>query len=189
MQLQLSSNCPSFSSKPNLFVHIAQEPASLRVRRIFIRASTGTQCLAIFLLIHQLVFKVKKDLLAEDYLWKSSETTCSHFMSSAKMISDNIFWFLSIWPRSNWTIPKVGSKKTPPHILYQILLAIHTSTWINFKCTYQPNDSLSSHWMSRTFCTHLPQHFKTLLPWLKKMPLPALRGRRSDHWVGKVVPG
>lgn len=69
-------------------------------------------------------------------------------MSSAKLISDNIFWLLLIWPRSKWTIPKVGGKKNPPHILYLSLLVIHISTWINFKRTSQPNDSLSSYWMS-----------------------------------------
>lgn len=70
-------------------------------------------------------------------------------MSSAKLTSDNIFWLLLLWPRSKWMTPEVrGAKKSPWNILYQILLAIHISTWINFKRTYQLNNLLSSYWMS-----------------------------------------
>jgi len=98
---------------------------------------------------------VEKDLLAADDLRKQSETIRSHFMSSAKLTSDNIFWLLFIWPRSKQTTPKVGgAKKSPPHIWYLILLASHISTRTNFKRTHQLNDSLSPYWMSSP-----PLHF------------------------------
>lgn len=115
-------------------------------------------------------------------------------MSSAKPTSDNIFWLLLIWPRSKWMTPKVGrAKEKAHHILYWILLAIHISTCINFS-------SAPTRWMTRfhhagchhlhwPFCARLPQHFKTLLPWLMKTSLPELRGHHPDHRLGKAVPG
>ena len=110
VQLQQSSDCPSFSSTPNLFIDIAQGHASLHMRRILIWDSTATQCLAIFWLIHQPVLKVKKDLLAVDW---SVEMEWNHSQSFHVISKANIFWLLLIWPRSMWTIPKVGSKKKP----------------------------------------------------------------------------
>lgn len=121
---------------------------SLRVRRIFIQASTAAQCLA---LIQQLILKVKKNLLAADWFvemeWKHLHSF--HVISKADIRGNNIFWLLLIWPRPKWMTSKAGEqkKKKPttyfiPDFLYLILLAIHISTWIKFKHNYQMNDWL-----------------------------------------------
>lgn len=73
------------------------------MRRMFIQDSIATQCLAIFCLIHQLVLKVKNDVLVVNWCVETEWNHSQSFHVTAKLVSDNIFSLLLLWPRSKWT--------------------------------------------------------------------------------------
>lgn len=176
------------------FFNTGLEHASLNRWRTFIWDYTAIQCLAIFWLIHHIVLKVTKYILAADWSVEIEWNHSQPLYAISKADTGLHLWLLLICPRCKWMTPKVGCKKKPT--MYFIPDPIGNSNlnmtkaqvlWpAEWLTPFQPPGCPHFHC---TLCTCLPQHFKTALPWLKKMPLPLLQGHCPNLWLWKVVPG